>query len=164
MPQQVAQALVARPARVAAVAEALSESPLTALIAPAGYGKTSLLTLALDRAALPYARYTAELWHGEDFVEPLVDELRRVRPDFGRLTAALARRRPRGDEAALAAWSRRLGATFALELGHVPEPIVVVIDDAHLFCEDAAFGGVIVGAMRAAAARRVARARPRTHL
>ena len=153
MPQQLAQALIARPARVAAVAEALGSVPLTALIAPAGYGKTSLLTLALERAALPYARYTAELWHGEDFVEPLVDELRRVRPDFGRLTAALAQRRPRGDEAALAAWSRRLGATFALELGHVPEPIVVVIDDAHLFCEDAAFAGFIVGAMRVLPAR-----------
>jgi LuxR family maltose regulon positive regulatory protein len=148
MPQQVAQALIARPARVAAVAEGLASSPLTALIAPAGYGKTSLLALALAHAGLPYARYTAEFWHGEDFVEPLVTELRRIRPDFGRLTAALAQRRPRGDEAALTAWSRRLGATFALELGHVPEPIVVVFDDVHLFCEDAAFGGFLAGAMR----------------
>lgn len=149
MTPPLAQPLVTRRTRVAAVAEALASSPLTVLVAPAGYGKTSLLTLALARATIASARYTAELWHSEDFVGPLVAEIRRARPDFGRLTAALALRRPPGDEAALAAWSHRLGATFAAELGHVPEPIVVVFDDVQLLAGDAAFGGFVTGAVRA---------------
>jgi ATP/maltotriose-dependent transcriptional regulator MalT len=63
MAPQLAQPLVARRTRVAAVGAALASSPLTVLVAPAGYGKTSLLTLALARAEISSARYTAELWH-----------------------------------------------------------------------------------------------------
>jgi len=144
----VTQPLIARPARAAALASAFESFALTVLVAPAGYGKTSLLTLALAGSQIPAARYSAELWHAGDFVEPLVAEVRRLRPDFGRLTAALSQRRP-ADESEAHKWSRRLGATFASELGYVPEPIVVVLDDAHLLADDTVFAGFITGAMRA---------------
>lgn len=132
---------------LARLRSAIADHPLTAIVAPAGYGKTSLASLALEGDAQA-AWYTAQLWHAGEFVQPLVREVRRTRPDFGRLTLALAGRRPESDGAALATWAQRLGASFATELGHVDRRIVVVIEDIHLLEGDGAFGAFIEGAMR----------------
>lgn len=145
---QVQRQLVARPARTEALADAIRSLPLTALVAPGGYGKTSLVTLALDAVTIPAARYTAELWHVGNFIEPLVEKIRERRPDFGRLTLALEQRRTQTSESPVPA-ARRIGATFASELGYVPEPLVIVIDDVHILSDDAFFAEFLAGTMRA---------------
>jgi LuxR family maltose regulon positive regulatory protein len=133
---------------VAGLRASLERTDLTVLVAPAGYGKTSLLSLALSEDPL-CAWYTAQLWHAGEFAEPLVREVRRVRPDFGRLTLALASRRPlAGPGASQAAWAQRLGATFAEELAHVDAPMRVVCDDVHCLDDDPAFGAFVTGLMR----------------
>jgi len=141
------EALVPRPQLVSSLLTSLERSRLTALVAPAGYGKTSLLTLALEPDS-HNAWYTAQLWHAGEFAEPLVRAVRGRRPGFGRLTLALAAQHPRRSGAASAASAQRLGATFAEELGHVAEPIRLIFDDVHLLEGDAGFGEFVTGLMR----------------
>jgi LuxR family maltose regulon positive regulatory protein len=148
MTQQQARPLVPREARTRALAGAFRTHPLTALVAPAGYGKTSLLGLALDEYGKPIARYTAELWQSDDFIGPLVAEVRRVRPDFGRVTLALARRPTEGDPAELQRWALRVGSTFANDLDHVRQPLVIAIEDVHALAADPAFAAFITSAVR----------------
>ena len=139
--------LIPRPRLTASLRASLEQTSLTALVAPAGYGKTSALSLALaddDRSAW----YTAQLWHAGEFVEPLVREVRRLRPDFGRLTLALASRTTRATNAQGAARAQRMGATFAQELEHVVEPLRIVFDDVHLLEGDEVFGAFVTGLMR----------------
>jgi LuxR family maltose regulon positive regulatory protein len=147
--QQQTRPLVPRRARSAAVVRALEVSALIVLVAPAGYGKTSLLSLAFAGQEKPSARFTAELWQSDDFIGPLVEEVRKVRPDFGRLTLALARRPGRSDAGELERWAHRIGGTFARELDHIREPLIVAVEDVHVLADDPAFAGFIVGAMRA---------------
>src|ERR1700680_5112909 len=107
MPPAPNRSLVLRSALTARLRAALEAHPFTAIVAPAGYGKTSLATLALSGDAQS-AWYTAQLWHAGEVVKPLVREVRRARPDFGRLTLALAGRRPESGGAGFAAWAQRL--------------------------------------------------------
>jgi LuxR family maltose regulon positive regulatory protein len=139
--------LIPRPRLTASLRASLERTSLTALVAPAGYGKTSALSLALaedDRSAW----YTAQLWHAGEFVEPLVREVRHLRPDFGRLTLALASRTTGAANAQGAARAQRMGATFAQELEHISEPLRIVFDDVHLLEGDEVFGGFVTGLMR----------------
>jgi LuxR family transcriptional regulator, maltose regulon positive regulatory protein len=144
MPLPATDGLLARSGATGAVLAALERFPLAAVHAPAGYGKTSTLALALEHDGRAAAWYTAQRWHADDFIETVVEEVRRVRPGFGRLTLGVAAQRTN----APTAWAERLGATFARELGNVVEPIVVVFDDVHLLSDDAAFAGFLSGAMR----------------
>jgi LuxR family maltose regulon positive regulatory protein len=142
-------ALIPRPALAAALRIALDRQAVIALVAPGGYGKTSLAALALSGdEAPPTAWYTAQRWHAGEFVEPLVAAIRRERPDFGRLSLALAHRRPEGDDGEIARWAQRLGATFAAELGHVESRIVIVVEDVDLLADDAAFAEFLTGTTR----------------
>jgi len=141
---------ISRPAVTEAVGAALDAAALTVLVAPAGYGKTSAIDAVLAERGVANARYTAQLWHAGEFAEPLADEIRRVRPEFGRMTVALARQRPRGDDPdALARWAQKLGARFAAELDHVREPLVVAIEDVHLLESDRSFADFLSGVMQA---------------
>jgi ATP/maltotriose-dependent transcriptional regulator MalT len=149
MPVPIVRTLVARPRLTALLRDSLAGRPLTAIAGPAGYGKTSAAILALGGAGAPSAAwYTAQRWHGGEFVEPLVAAVRRERPDFGRLSLALARRRPQDDGEAIVPWAQRLGATFAGEIGHVATRLVVVFEDVHLLADDAAFAAFIESATR----------------
>jgi len=145
MPAPNTQALVPRPGVAGRLRQAIEQGGLTVVHAPAGYGKSSTVALALAEGRATVAWYTAQLWHAHAFVEPLVDEVRRVRPDFGRLTLALAMQGGDTTEAS----AQRLGATFAAELGHVIDPLVVVLDDVQLLAEDRAFTDFLAGVLRA---------------
>src|ERR1700685_3492303 len=147
MPGPATRALVPRPALAGGVRAAVDAHALTILCAPAGCGKTSLLALALSGPECAW--YTAQLWQAGAFAEPLVEEVRRLRPGFGRLTLGVAGNRPGGDPSAVEAWAQRLGATFASELGHVARHITIVVEDVALLTGDGAFAGFMVGAMRA---------------
>lgn len=119
--------------------------------APAGYGKSSAAMLAIRSWSLPAAWYSAQVWHAGSFYEHIVREVRRVRADFGRLTLSLARgRRPAsGDAAELRAWSQHVGATFADDLNHLDEPLVIAMDDYDQLDGHAPFFDFVVGAMSA---------------
>jgi LuxR family transcriptional regulator, maltose regulon positive regulatory protein len=101
------------------------DAALVVVHAPAGFGKTTAVRAALANVA-GTAWYDAQPWEAGAFVAPLVERVRVVRPDVGRLTLALA------EEGADA---ERLGATFAGELRHVDAPLCVVVDDAHVLGE-----------------------------
>jgi LuxR family maltose regulon positive regulatory protein len=149
MDRPVQRSLVRRNEAIGAFGASLDGFALTVLVAPAGYGKTCLVDLALAERGVANARYTAQLWHAGDFAEPLAGEVRRVRPDFGRMSVALARQRPRSDDAtALAVWAQKLGARFASELDHVREPLVVAIEDVHLLQNDRTFADFLTGVMQ----------------
>ncbi len=120
--------------------DALARAALVYLHAPAGYGK-SLVLDALVRAHTAIARYDAAPWERTAFVEPLVEAVRVVRPDFGRRAVALAATEPD---------VRRVGAAFGRELGHVDAPLVIAIDDAHVL--DASFASFVQGVLHAAPA------------
>lgn len=145
------QLLVPRGARAAELARSLETLAVTLVVAPPGYGKTTLLGLACERLTMAVARYSIELWHADDFTRPLVDAIRSVRPEFGRRTLALASRKPL-EPGALKAWSRQLGATFASELEHIREPLLIAIDDAHVLADDPVFADFLAGALGAQSA------------
>ncbi len=129
---------------------AIRSHRLIVIQAPAGYGKTSAGALTVDAVGLPAVWYTAQPWHAGGFIEPLVEEVSTVREDFGRFTLALAAHgRPPSDDAdALRRWVTRIGAAFAQELGHIPERLVLVIEDYQVLEGDLALSDFITGAMR----------------
>ena len=150
MPVPSVRELVPRASFVEAVALAIRTHRLIVIQAPPGYGKTSAAALTVEAVDLPTVWYTAQPWHAGDFVEPLVSEVRTVREDFGRLTLALAAHgRPPSDDAdALRRWMVRIGASFAQELSNIPQRLVLVIEDYHVFEGDQALWDFVAGAMR----------------
>jgi len=116
---------------------ALRAKALVYVHAAPGYGKTTLVDAALRGVPVAVARYDAAPWDAGAFVVPLVEAVRRTRPDFGRRTLALAETNaPMG----------RLGVTFAADLAHVPDELLIVVDDAHALGDD--FGPFVDGALR----------------
>jgi len=115
---------------------------ITLVQAPLGVGKSSALHAALgDRTGVAWL--DAKPWHRGAFAPALVAPIRAIRPDFGRLTLGAA---------AAGASAAHLGATFAAELTHVDEPLVLVIDDAQVFADDphfVAFAVVVCAAIPA---------------
>jgi ATP/maltotriose-dependent transcriptional regulator MalT len=150
MPVPSVRELVPRASFVEAVALAIRTHRLIVIQAPTGYGKTSAAALTVASVGLPTVWYTVQPWHAGDFVDPLVSEVRTVREDFGRLTLALAAHgRPPSDDAdALRRWMVRIGASFAQELGNIPQRLILVIEDYHVLEGDQALWDFIAGAMR----------------
>ena len=74
---------IGRPRLAEALQLAIDASPIVAVIAPAGYGKSRAIALGLARLGRPAARYTAQRWHAGEFAGPLVAEVRQIRPDLG---------------------------------------------------------------------------------
>src|SRR3954471_19981023 len=99
---------------------------LTLIAAPAGYGKTTLLSALLRPTSRP-AAYLALDEYGADgatFTAALVRALQTLAPDFGGDTLTLLRLPalpPKG----------YLAATLATEIAHLPEDAVLVLDDYH---------------------------------
>jgi len=142
--------LVPRTSFVKAVSSAIRAHRLIVIQAAAGYGKTSAGALTVVSMNLPTVWYTAQPWHAGNFIEPLVDEVRTVRDDFGRRTLALAAhgRPPSDDPDAVRRWVMRVGASFAQELAHIPERLVLVIEDYHVLEGDLSLSDFVTGAMR----------------
>lgn len=115
----------------------LRAKALVYIHAAPGYGKTTLVDAALRGLPVAVVRYDAAPWDAGAFVAPLVEAVRRTRPDFGRRTLALAETNaPAG----------RLGASFAADLAHVPDELLIVVDDAHALGD--AFGPFVDGVLR----------------
>jgi LuxR family maltose regulon positive regulatory protein len=107
----------------------VAQFALTLVQAPLGVGKSSALHGALgDRTGVAWL--DAKPWHRGAFAPALVAPIRAIRPDFGRLTLGAA---------TAGASGTHLGATFAAELTHVDEPLVLAIDDAQVFADDPHF-------------------------
>jgi LuxR family maltose regulon positive regulatory protein len=118
--------VLARPRLLARLKAGLS-TPLTLLIAPAGYGKTTLLVQWLATLPLPAAWLSLTPADGElpRFVHELASALGRAVPGACPTCARLlgAPRFPSPDE---------LLALLSDELADLPSEVIVVLDDAHL--------------------------------
>ncbi|BDE07306.1 hypothetical protein WPS_25820 [Vulcanimicrobium alpinum] len=78
----------------AALHAALREATLVVVQAAAGYGKTTTVRAALEGDPSA-AWYDAQPWEAGAFVAPLIERVRTVRPDVGRVTLGLADERTR---------------------------------------------------------------------
>ena len=134
------QQLLARPRVDAVLREAVDGATLTILQAPLGAGKSSATTTAFANAHA-VVQLQAEAWHRGAFAAALVEAVREARPEFGRLTLGAI-------EAGASA--THVGATFAQDLGHVDEPILLIVDNVHVFKGEGSFARFIEAAMRGA--------------
>ena len=121
--------LLARPRVDAALHDAAAAARLVILDAPLGAGKTTALAQAFaDRNGVAWM--DARPWHRAAFAGPLIEAIRAVRPDFGRITL--------GSLEAGASYERA-AMTFAAELRHVNAPLTIVVDNVAVFGGDDAF-------------------------
>ncbi|HSM57656.1 MAG TPA: LuxR C-terminal-related transcriptional regulator [Candidatus Sulfomarinibacteraceae bacterium] len=129
-PPQPRQKIVSRPHLLQRVADAVAAHRLTLVSAPAGYGKTTLLTALPD--ALPELDVAWLSLDEEDndpivFLVALIGALQQPAPDFGAAAQALLE-----GLANPVAESRRLaGALVNDVIEALPDPFVLVIDDLH---------------------------------
>src|SRR6266581_5991148 len=121
--------LVRRPHLVERLQEAV-ERPLTLIAAPAGFGKTTLLSTWIEHASLPTAWISLE--HDDDdltrFWSYMFTALARVHPGSGTSALALLQASTLSPlppiETALSVWIN--------ELATLPHEIALVLDDYHL--------------------------------
>jgi len=101
---------------------ALRDAAFVVVQAPAGFGKTTTTRAALaDEPGVAW--YDGQPWDADAFLGPLVEQVRRVRPDAGRAALALAD---------AGASPERYATAFAAELRNVEEPLRIVVDDAQV--------------------------------
>jgi LuxR family maltose regulon positive regulatory protein len=130
---------VSRPRVERHLRAAVERTPLTLLHAPLGSGKTAAAATAFDD--LPETVWMeAHPWHAGAFVAELVDAVRNVRPEFGRMTlGALEAGAP----------VAHVAATFARELTHIDAPLLLVLDNVHVFEEATDFSRFVDTAVAA---------------
>ncbi len=99
------------------------QRPLTLVIAPAGYGKTTLISSWLEECAFPHAWLTLDKSDDDPamFMNYLVAALRTVAPQAGAATLALLVQE--------AAPPVLLARQFLSELDALTQPLVLVLDD-----------------------------------
>ena len=133
-------ACMSRPRVDRVLREAVESARLTVLHAPLGSGKScTAVTAFAGHNSVAFMR--AQPWHRVSFVGALVEAVRLVRPEFGSLTLGAAE---------ASASSSHIGRTFAQELGHIDEPILVVVDNVHEFAGESSFARFVEAAVRAA--------------
>lgn len=123
---RIATALVERP-RLYAMLD--SQRPLTVVAAPAGYGKTTLISDWVQRCGLPYVWLSLDAGASQPgvFVNYLLAAIERTLPAVAQgLVLASA-----GSAVSYATMARNL----ADALDKVPESFVVVLDDYHVIAE-----------------------------
>ncbi|MGA7572155.1 MAG: hypothetical protein WCA80_15215, partial [Candidatus Aquilonibacter sp.] len=102
-----------------------------------GAGKSAAASLAFgpDSGAV---WLDARPWHRAAFATALVDAVRSLRPEFGRMTLGAFEAQ---------ASPQHLGRTFASELAHVDRPLTLIIDNAQTLTTDTAFAEFLDGAI-----------------
>lgn len=130
---------ISRPRVEQRLRDAVAQTSLTLLRAPLGAGKTTAIVTAFSDVP-GVAWMNAQPWHRGAFVRPLVEAVRAVRDDFGRMTLGAV-------EAGASA--AHLGGTFARELAHVNEPLLLIVDDAQAIAEESDFADFVETAVAA---------------
>ncbi|HEY8600833.1 MAG TPA: LuxR C-terminal-related transcriptional regulator [Thermomicrobiales bacterium] len=140
-PPHASADVIERPRLLAALARAVPTHRLTLVSAPAGYGKTTLLT-ALPQACRDLALGWLALDTDDDdpahFLAGLIAALRRVKPDFGATTLALLTNLT--DPAT--EMRRLIGVLINDLIAANDAPIAVVLDDLHLISAPAIYLGL----------------------
>ncbi len=109
--------------RLARVLDANAEAPLTLVVGPAGYGKSTLVSQWLSRSKIRHAWLFADE-HDVDptaFIRAMIRSVARSDPSLAPRAAALLE----NDRAPF----QQLLAELVDELSHIPPPFVIVIDD-----------------------------------
>ncbi len=144
-PPEIRADMVARPVLLADLQQAVTSHPLVLLSAPAGYGKTTLLTILVQSIAAreQSARQSADFaWLSIDeadndpirFMRSLVAALAQQRPDFG----AAVEQHLQDTGFNIEAGSherfvrRLLGVLVNAMDALLPDPYLLVLDDLHL--------------------------------
>lgn len=119
--------LIERPHVREQLDQAIATKNIVALVAPAGWGKTTLLSQWAERATLPIAWYTLDTTDRDPYVflDYLVHAIADIIPGIAGVKAQLATSSPQA--------LPDLFHTAALEIAAAPEPFVLVLDDFHVF-------------------------------
>ena len=102
-----------------------------------GAGKSAAASLAFGRDA-GAVWLDARPWHRAAFATALVDSVRSLRPEFGRMTLGAFEAQ---------ASPQHIGRIFASELAHVDRPLTLIIDNAQTLTADTAFAEFLDGAV-----------------
>ncbi len=117
---------------------AVASARVTVLQAPLGAGKSCAAATAFA-GQKHVVHMQAEPWHRGTFVAALVHAVRDARPDFGRLTLGALD---------AGAGPSHLGRTFARELGHIEEPLLLIAENVHVFQGESDFGRFVEAAVK----------------
>jgi LuxR family transcriptional regulator, maltose regulon positive regulatory protein len=121
--------LLVRPRLERLLQKTVDGAALTLVRAPLGAGKSVAASMAFsNRPGTVWI--DARPWHRDAFVNAAVEAVRRVRPEFGRMTLGAL-------EAGASA--AHVGSRFAAELTHVAEPLLLIVDNVQVFAGDTAF-------------------------
>jgi ATP/maltotriose-dependent transcriptional regulator MalT len=129
--------LIPRPRVERRLLETVARAPLTLVQAPMGAGKSAAAALAFGADA-GAVWLDARPWHRAAFATALVNAVRTLRPEFGRMTLGAFEAQ---------ASAQHLGRTFATELAHIDSPITLIIDNAQVLTIDTAFAEFLDGAL-----------------
>jgi LuxR family maltose regulon positive regulatory protein len=130
---------VPRPRVERRLRDIVESTSLTLLHAPLGAGKTVAVSMAFAQA--PGAVWmNAQPWHRGAFVRAIVDAIRSVRSDFGRMTLGAME---------AGAGITHAGRTFARELAHIDEPLLLIVDNLHVFTGEPGFSHFVDAAVSA---------------
>ena len=129
--QRVDHPLVARPDLVQRI-QASTNGDVTTVIAPAGYGKTTIITQWAAQTALPVAWFSIDDTDNDlvQFLSYLASAIQTIFPDACLHLLELLNRSPLPDMGHLA-------AMLSNEIDAVPQRFVLVLDDYHCVAEPA---------------------------
>lgn len=103
------------------------DTPLVLLVAPAGYGKTSLLAEWAEQDSRPSTWLSLESWHDDPFVliRAVLANLEEIAPVDPRLCEALEQSQSRQSPLSVVL------SLLAVELESRTHPLILILDDAH---------------------------------